>query len=47
MELNLKKIKQLDSKKIFDLLLPIIDSIYQSYEYIGISQSEYYNLVLQ
>ncbi|MGN1358091.1 MAG: RNA polymerase sigma factor RpoD/SigA [Bacilli bacterium] len=47
MELNLKKIKQLDSKKIFDLLLPTIDSIYQSYEYIGISQSEYYNLVLQ
>lgn len=47
MELNLKKIQQMDSKEIYEFLLPTIKSIFQSFKYIGISQQSYYELVLK
>lgn len=47
MELDLKKIKQMDSKEIFDCLLPIINNIYQSFGYINMSYQDYYELVLK
>lgn len=47
MELNLKKIQQMDTKEIYDFLLPTINSVYQSFKYIGISKQSYYELVLK
>lgn len=47
MELNLKKVQQIDSLEIFELLLPTIDNIYKSFYYIGLSKSEYQTLVLK
>ena len=47
MELNLKKIQQLDDKQIYNLLLSNINEIYSSFKYIDISPEEYMNLVLK
>lgn len=47
MELNLKKIQQMDSQKIFELSLPTINNIYKSFDYMDLSKQEYYDLVLQ
>ena len=47
MELNLIQIKQLDSNKIFNDLLPIINTIFNSFEYLEISKLEYNDLVLK
>ena len=46
MELNYKKIQQLDASQIFKLLLSNIQNIYSSFQYVGLSESEYYNLVI-
>ena len=45
MELNFKKIQQMESEKIYELLLPTIKSVFQSVKYIGISQQSYQELV--
>ena len=47
MKLDFKKIQEMDSKEIYNFLLPTIDNIYQSFRYIGISEQDYYNLVLR
>ena len=47
MELNFKKIQQMESEKIYELLLPTIKSVFQSVKYIGISQQSYHELVLK
>ena len=47
MELDLKKIQKMDSKEIYDFLLPTINNIYQSSRYIGISEQDYYDLVIK
>ena len=47
MELNFKKIQQMDSKQIYNLLLPIINEIYLSYKYINITNEDYVKLVLK
>ncbi len=47
MELNFKKIQQMDSQEIYEFLLPTINSIYQSFKYIEISQQNYHELVLK
>ena len=47
MKLNLKSIQQLDSKQIYQLLLPEIQEIYLSFKYTNISEQEYFNLVLK
>lgn len=46
MKLSLKKIQQMDSNEIYDSLLSTINGIYQAFEYIGLSQKDYYKLVL-
>ena len=46
MELNLKKIQQLDTHEILKVLLPTIDNLYKSVDYIGITKEDFYNLVL-
>lgn len=46
MQLDLKKIQQLDAHEILAILLPTIDNLYKSIDYIGITQEEFYNLVL-
>ena len=47
MKLDFKEIQQMDSEEIYKVLLPTINSIYQSFEYIGISQQSYHELVLK
>lgn len=47
MELNLKKIQQLDPHQIFEILLPTINSLYKTVDYIGITKEEFYSLVLR
>ena len=37
----------MNSKEIFEKLRPTINDIYKSYKYIGISEQEYYDLVLK
>lgn len=46
MELTFKKAQQLDSKQIYDLLLPILNEIYSSFKFVNISAEDYYILVL-
>lgn len=46
MKSNLKKVLQLDEKEIYSLLLPMINNVYQIFRYIGISQEQYYGLVM-
>ncbi len=46
MKLNLKKIQQLNSKQIYDSLLPMIDELYNSFKYINISYEDFKELVL-
>ena len=46
MEFNLRQIKQLDCEKIYNLLLPIINNLYLSFNYLNISKKDYKNLVL-
>ena len=47
MVLNFKNIHQLDSTKIYEMLLPTINSVYKQFEYTGISNSEYRELILK
>lgn len=47
MKLNLKKIQQMNSQEIFELLLPNINKIYNSFNYIELSKQDYYDLVLK
>lgn len=47
MKLSLKKIQQLNSKEIFELTLPTINDVYKSFDYMGLSEQDYYDLVLQ
>ena len=46
MELS-KKIQQLDSKQIYNSLLPIINELYLSFKYVNISDEDYVKLVLK
>ncbi len=46
MELNLNKIQKMNSKEIYNILLPNINSIYESFRYMGLSRNDYYDLVL-
>lgn len=46
MDLNIKKVNQMKSNEIFDILLPLIDNIYKKIDYINISKNEFYELVL-
>ncbi len=47
MKLNLKKVQQLDSKQLYDILLPNINDIYSSFKYIEMSEKDFYELVLK
>ncbi len=47
MELNINNVCQLDSKQIYDMLLPIINEIYLSFIYTDISDKDFYELVLR
>lgn len=47
MELNLRKIQQLDAHQILEILLPTINNLYKKFDYIGITKDEFYNLVLR
>ena len=46
MKTNIENFQQMDSKKIYNHLLPTINRIYEKYKYINISIEEYNNLVL-
>lgn len=47
MELSIIKVKELDPKKILEEILPIIKSIYVSYEFIGLSEQDFKEIVLK
>jgi len=47
MELDLRKIQQLDARQILEILLPIIDNLYKTVDYMEITKEEFYNLVLK
>ena len=46
MELNIKKIQQMNLEEIYNILLPIINEIYLSFRYLNISEKEYKKFVL-
>ena len=46
MKLDLNDIKKMDSKQIYNSLLPIINELYLSFEYANISSEDYEKLVL-
>ena len=46
MSLSFQKISNLDSKEIYELLLPSIQKVYQSFSYINLTTEEYSDLVL-
>ena len=46
MELTYKKIQQLEANEILKQLMPNINNIYKSFQYIGLSQTDYINLVI-
>ena len=46
MELTYIKIQQLDANEILKQLMPNINNIYKSFLYIGLSQTDYINLVI-
>ena len=46
MGLNYKDIHQMDSEKIYEFLLQIINKVYQQFYYVGLSQEEYHKMVL-
>lgn len=46
MELNTKKIIQLSNREIFNVLLPLTNSIYKKIDYVGISQHEFNEIIL-
>ena len=46
MELNLKKIQQLDVQQILQILLPTIDKFYKTIDFIDITKDQLYKLVL-
>lgn len=47
MGLNLRKIQQLDAQQILEILLPTINNLYKTVDYVGISEEEFYNLLLR
>lgn len=47
MELNLRKIQQLDVHQILEILLPTINNLYKTFDYIGITKEEFYDLALR
>ncbi len=47
MELNLKKVQQLNPNQIYDLLQPTINKLYLSFIYISISNEEYEELIIK
>lgn len=47
MKLNLNKIQQLSNEEIFKILLPTINNIYDSFNYLEIERSEFYDIVLK
>lgn len=44
--ISLKTLQQQDSKKILEILMPIIDKLYKKVDYIGLTKEKYYGLVL-
>ena len=46
MELDLNTIKDLDSKHLFKLLLPVINDVFLSFKYVGIGGAKYRKIVL-
>lgn len=46
MNLNLKKIQQLEIQQILEMLLPTINKLYKTFDYIAITKEEFYKLVL-
>ena len=47
MQLNSKKIKQLDEHELLELLLPTVNKLYNNFKYLEIKETEFYNLVLK
>ncbi|MBR4230930.1 MAG: sigma-70 family RNA polymerase sigma factor [Bacilli bacterium] len=47
MELNYKIVQQLDASEILKQLKPNINNIYKSFQYIGLSESDFYDLVTE
>lgn len=47
MELNFKKVQQLNEQEILETLLPIIDKLYEKINYTDITKEQFYNLALK
>jgi len=48
MEINSKKLQQLSSQQILELLFPtLINSVYKNFDYVGIPENEFYDIVLE
>ena len=46
MNISLKTLQQQDSRKILEIVMPIIDKLYKKVDYIGLTKDKYYELVL-
>lgn len=46
MKLNFKNIKQLSQEEILELLLPHLKKIYRKYDYLEISEKQFYDIVI-
>ena len=46
MAINLKDIKNVDSKRIYDLFSDVIEEAYYSFSFLKLNDTEYYNLVI-
>ena len=46
MELNLKRIKQLNKVQIYEMIFPLISKFYDAYDYLDITSEEFSEIVL-
>lgn len=46
MELNLKRIKQLNKVQIYEMIFPLISKFYDTYDYLDITSEEFSEIVL-
>lgn len=46
MDLNLKRIKQLNKVQIYEMIFPLISKFYDVYDYLDITSEEFSGIVL-
>ena len=46
MDLNLKRIKQLNKVQIYEMIFPLMSKFYDAYDYLDITSEEFSEIVL-